>query len=108
MSLKNWILSQFLPEDTDDTCGYGQFKLPEGHPFTPACRIHDDEFNNAATSGKGLHEVDWNLLAAWFHVCEQEPDYFKRCDLALQMCEYWPLARRFGNVLWNLRKEGYK
>lgn len=95
------MLNYVLPRDSSNDCGYGPFKLPASHPFTRACELHDFEFDNAELSGKSLAQVDWDLFYRWVLIAEKYEDPMKRCKLAMDICANWPLARKFGGLLWD-------
>ena len=101
MSLFTRLLKKVLPRDSSNDCGYGPFKLPSNHPFTRACNLHDFEFDNAELSGKSLAQVDWELFNRWALITGAEEDPLKKCKLAMDICAYWPLARKFGGLLWD-------
>lgn len=96
-----------LPQDPDDSAGWGPFKLPPEHPFHRAARLHDIAFRNSATGTDRLSEQDWLLFWRFVMLARAEPDPIQRCHLAMDACRYWPLARHFGRYLWdeNTKKE---
>lgn len=102
MSWLTKAIASLLPEDKECTCGYGPFKLPADHPFTPACRIHDWEFVEAhkGTPDKRLAEVDADLFWRWVLIARKQPTPEKQIELYEDAIKYWPLARRFGVFLW--------
>lgn len=98
------IIRTILPVDRDNSCGYGPFKLPEDHPFTPACNLHDWEFDqaNKGAPDKPLDKADWDLFYRWVLIANNSTgSYEEKCALAMQICKLWPLARTFGGVLWD-------
>lgn len=97
------ILRAILPVDPEPGCGYGPFKLPADHPFTPACNIHDWEFDqaHAGTPDETLIEADADLFWRWAFIARQEKDPVKQMALIEDIIEYWPLARRYGKYLWD-------
>jgi hypothetical protein len=101
MSIFKKIFGRIIPQDTSDDCGVGPFKLPHNHPFTRACQLHDYEFVESHRSGKRLSEVDWDLFYRWVLIAAAEPEPLKRCRLAEDICQYWPIARRFGGWFWD-------
>lgn len=97
------VLRWILPEDKNDVCGYGPFNLGKDHPFTPACEIHDWEFKKShnGTPDKPIDKVDWDLFYRWVLIVKAMPTDAERCKYAREICEYWPLARDFGPLLWD-------
>ena len=103
MSFFKRLLNRILPEDKEVGCGYGPFKLSRDHPFTPACNLHDWEFDraNAGDADKPLAQVDWDLFYRWVLIAKAQKDPEHRAALALEICRYWPLARKVGAYLWD-------
>lgn len=106
----SWIaklLGKVLPEDSSNDCGYGPFKLPHDHPFTRGCNLHDFEFDQAhkGKGNKGISQVDWELFYRWVLIARAEPTYTGKCELASEICKYWPLAHSFGPLLWDGKDE---
>jgi len=55
-------------EDTgEDGCGVGRFKLPPSHPFTPACKWHDMEYELKRFTRKN---VDVGFLTRMLAIAE--------------------------------------
>jgi hypothetical protein len=107
MSFFRKLLSHLLPEDPSNDCGYGPFKLPHDHPFTRGCNLHDFEFEQAhrGKSDKTIDQVDWELFYRWTMIARAAPTHAKRCELAGEICRYWPLARSVGALLWDGKDE---
>lgn len=103
MDILKKLLNYILPEDPDDSAGYGPFRLPspECDWMARAATLHDWEFTNAEKSGKRLSEVDWELFYRWVLEAKSEQDPAKRCHRAREICRYWPLARIAGRYLWD-------
>lgn len=95
------VLSRIIPRDTERAAGYGIFKLPDGHWMHRAAGLHDDAFDYASQNDESLHEVDWMLFYRWVLQVNTNPNYEERCNMALEICRYWPLARYFGRFMWD-------
>ncbi len=103
------LISRIFPEDPNPGCGYLGLRLPDGHPFHKGgCFKHDDAFADANANGlnskKTLNQVDWELFCDWYKTASEAPTDAERCQLASEICRYWPLARLGGKVLWDGRK----
>lgn len=96
------IIRSILPVDSSNDCGYGPFKLPHEHPFTRACTLHDYDFlqSHAGRAEKSINQADADLFWRWALIAHAEQDATKRCKLFEDICEYWPLARLGGKILW--------
>jgi len=97
------IFRRILPHDDAIGCGYGPFKLPPDHPFTPGCTLHDYEFDeaHAGRGTKGIQQVDWELFYRWVLIAKAQQTYATKCALAREICRYWPLAHAVGGYLWD-------
>lgn len=95
------FIGRFLPQDKSNDCGYSVFKLPHEHPFTRACELHDDAYANAETNNQTLSDVDWELFWRWCLIARAASNSARRCKLASEICSNWPLARRFGPLMWD-------
>jgi hypothetical protein len=94
----NWL----LPEDPDDSAGYGPFRLPaECEWMQRAAKLHDYEFEHAEGRGKRVSEVDFDLFYRWVLEARSAEGPLERCKRASQICRYWPIARRFGRLIWD-------
>lgn len=102
MSWITRILKRVLPEDPEPGCGYWIFKLPANHPFTRACNLHDDAFDEAhkGTHDLTLAEEDWRLFFRWAMIARAAQTPEERCALVSEICKYWPKARWAGKYLW--------
>ena len=66
MDILKKILNKILPEDPDDSAGYGPFRLPDSCQWMQrAAMLHDYSFKDAATSGEKLSAVDAQLFYRW-------------------------------------------
>lgn len=97
------LFGWMFPEDKDNGCGYGIFKLPEDHPFSRGCNLHDSDY---ALAHEGLAEktkdiVDWDLFWRWTLLTRAEQDPARRIQLCYDICKYWPLAQIGGNLMWD-------
>jgi hypothetical protein len=107
MNLLIRLLNKILPEDKEAGCGYGPFKLPQDHPFTRGCNLHDWEFGEAheGRGEKSIQQVDWELFYRWVLIARAEQTYTAKCALAREICKYWPLAHSVGPFLWDGKDE---
>lgn len=90
------------PKDPIDRCGYFWVALPQDHPFTPACDLHDYDFS-LARAGKPEHARDVSdalLFYRWSLIASKEQNPQKRIELLWDIIKYWPIAREGGNLLW--------
>lgn len=105
MSLFGRLLRTLIPEDTERGCGYGLLKLPLDHPFNRACDLHDFDFGGAHKEGeayeKSKDQTDFELAYRWMLIARAEPDPVRRCELIMDICKYWPLARYGGSLMWD-------
>ena len=102
MSILSW-LGKLLPRDDCARCGVGPFSLPDSHPFTRACVLHDHEFDlaHAGTPEKTRSQADKELFWRWALIANNTSDAKKACELMEDVCTYWPLARKYGKVFWD-------
>ena len=107
MSWISKLVRKIMPEDKATGCGYGPFRLPSDHPFTRGCNLHDFEFDqaHAGKGNKGIAQVDWELFYRWVLIARAEPTYTGKCNLASEICKYWPMAHGFGPYLWDGKDE---
>lgn len=99
----SWFTKLF-GRDKCDRCGVGVFSLPTDHPFTRACRLHDYEFDqaHAGQNNKTRAEVDAELFHRWALIAKNtSTTKMQECDLLLDICRYWPLARKLGHLFWD-------
>lgn len=103
MNPLKWFLNKVLPQDSDDSAGYGPFRLPSPDCdwMQRAAQLHDISFRESATSGERLSEADANLFWRWAFEAHYEADPIVRCRKFDQICTYWPIARKFGRYLWD-------
>lgn len=103
MSFFKRLLNRILPEDKEVGCGYGPFKLSRDHPFTPACNLHDKDFEDAhnGINERTIDEADWNLFWRMVLIAKSQTTPEKQCAMALEICLEWPLARGFGGITWD-------
>jgi len=79
----------------DDVCGYGPFSLPPDHPFTPACRLHDWDYELSDAPGrqtKTRDEVDRELLRRMLLIAKANNSIRLRAEAYV----FYGLARTFG------------
>jgi hypothetical protein len=87
-----------LPEDKNIGGGYWIFKLPPGHPFTPAFQKHDEWFGlkDKKQPTIGRKAADAELLAGMLQIAGERKSFW----LKTQAYIYFGLARAFGKLLW--------
>lgn len=87
-----------IKRDPNDVCGYTPFNLPPDHPFTPACRIHDWEFDQEeqGAQDKSRRTVDAELLKRMLLIARNNQSF----SLRVQAYTYYALARIFGGIMW--------
>ena len=97
------LINKVLPEDPVPQCGYGPFSLPPDHPFTRACILHDYDFELAhnGQQKKTLDQVDAELFNRWALIAKNAPTVEEQLELMHDICDYWPWARRGGELLWD-------
>lgn len=106
--------NKIFGSDNEDRAGVGPFSLPLDHPFTRAAAVHDFYFVEARNfEAKGrtldmvtLQEADEKLFRAFARVAMNAPTLEERLELMLDVCVYWPAARKVGLWLWQGPKEG--
>ena len=82
-----------LDNDPTDQCGYKAFSLPDSHPFTPACKAHDDAFVNKTIS---RNLADTKLLEDMLAIAKEKKSF----KLKAQAYLLYALARTFGKLFW--------
>lgn len=82
-----------LPNDPKIRCGYSRFSLPEDHPFTPACKIHDEAFEHKLIS---RNLADTHLLKDMLRIARARQSF----KLEIQAYIFYGLARVFGKLFW--------
>jgi hypothetical protein len=100
-----YILTKILPRDTNDSAGYGPFRLPspECDWMQKGAKQHDIDY----TEGNVPRSVaDTTLFISW--VLEawrlDKEDGIKLCNKFEQICFYWVIARKGGQYLWRHKK----
>jgi len=99
--------------DTEDRAGLGPFSLPPEHPFTRFARVHDFYFVEAREwlskgqplDAQTLEITDLKLFRGWVACIYAEPDIEVQIELAMDLCAYWPAARKVGPFLWQGPRE---
>jgi hypothetical protein len=96
-------LRKLLPVDPSPNCGYGPFSLPEDHPFTRACVLHDAAYLEAhkQQNDHSLDHEDAALFYRWTMIARAAPTAAEQVKLMHDICLYWPFARIGGNILWD-------
>ena len=84
--------------DKKNRCGVFPFSLPEQHPFTPICKMHDQVFvaKEQGFPTGGRKRVDIALLSGMLGVAKER----KSLSLKMQAYLYYGLARTFGKIFW--------
>ena len=94
----------YLDPKPDNYFGMGPFKpLANDHPFQRAAFIHDWEFDRShvGEQPKPLAEVDSDLFWRLCLLARAERDPHTQCQLMLDICKYWPIARAMGRFAWS-------
>lgn len=102
MSFFSKLMSIF-EGDEKNYFGIGPFKpLPSDHPFQRAAFLHDWSFEraHAGESEETLAEADEKLFWRMALLAHKQTDPQERCKLMMQICRYWPIARRTGGLFW--------
>lgn len=94
--------------DTEDRAGVGPFSLPSEHPFNRAAKVHDFYFTAARDyekqgkplSSLTLGEADMRLFRAWVATIYAETHPARQLSLMLDLCAYFPAARKVGRYFW--------
>lgn len=82
-----------LKQDPEIGCGYGAFKLPSDHPFSPLCRQHDLAYG-AHIDGfphRPLADADKAFLSAALGIAKEK----KSVSLRIQAFLYFSLITAF-------------
>lgn len=85
-----------LKEDKEIGCGYGAFKLPDDHPFTPLCIQHDLSYS-AHINGfphRPLADADKAFLSAALGIAKER----KSVSLRIQALLYYALITAFRSL----------
>lgn len=87
-----------LPEDKQIRCGYSIFSLPTDHPFTPACKAHDEAFERkeAGTEPGSRNLADTRLLNHMLAIAKERGSL----KLKIQAYALYGIARTFGWLFW--------
>lgn len=95
-------LARLLPEDPNNSAGYGPFRLP-----SPECdwmqsifSMHDRYYEIGPDAGMRLSNIDWRIFRALCIAAELPDDPLERCKRARQICRYWPIMRIAGRYLY--------
>lgn len=106
MSLWSWLMEVAEP-DPENYFGVGPFKpLPKDHPFQRAAFLHDWAFNRARAGDDSLSLADEDAKLFWRLVmlAYDRKNPAKSCELFLDICKYWPIARKCGGLFWSGKK----
>jgi hypothetical protein len=96
-------LMNYFEGDPRDYFGVGPFKpLPVDHPFQRAAFLHDYAFDcsHAGKEEESRASADEKLFWRMTLLAHNQIDPKKRCELMMDICEYWPLARKLGGFFW--------
>lgn len=118
MNIFTRLAQMWQNRNNEDNCfGYWVFKpLPTNDPFQQAAALHDYDFDQAHKLKKSYEktraQADWDLFYRLVLIAKSEGDADKRCDRAMTICRYWPLAREYGHLWWegleSSKKEKYE
>ena len=107
MSWVKDLIRKVLPNDPRRGCGVGPhwlpFRLPDDHPLTRGCDLHDWEFGQSEEGNpdKTLPQVDWDLFYRWVLIAKAAETYEDKCQLAEEICKYWPYVNRYSGYFWD-------
>jgi len=89
-------IAKDLPEDPLVRCGWGPFSLPESHPFTPACALHDNffELKDKGQRVPSRKQVDDLFLDKMLGIAGGN------LWLKAQAYTMYGIARAFGGLFW--------
>lgn len=101
-----YILNNWLPQDSNDSAGWGPFRLPspECDWMQEGARVHDYQYEHSGDRGNDMRasESDGQLFRNWCRAAEAEFDPLKKCKRYAQICKYWPYVRLLGpSYLWD-------
>jgi hypothetical protein len=102
MSIWSWLMNQ-TEADSENYFGAGPFKpLPKDHPFQRAAFLHDWQFERSheGKAEESLAECDEKLFWRMALLAHNQTNPKVRCELMLDICRYWPIARRTGWLFW--------
>lgn len=87
-----------MSADPNEVCGITPFALPEDHPFTVSCQMHDRLFQSHEDGFVTLTraEADKALLRSMLTIAKEK----ESTSLRLQAYAYYGLARVFGRIRW--------
>lgn len=76
--------------------------LPEDHPFTRACILHDYEFglSHEGKAEKTKDEADIDLFYRFALLAKAASTSEEKVKLLMDICKYWPLGREVGRLFW--------
>lgn len=94
-------LAKLLPRDSNNTAGFGPFRLPkECLWMEPVFRMHDHYYDVGPDADMRLSDIDWRIFKALTIAAETVEDPMERCHRARQICKYWPIMRSAGHYLY--------
>jgi hypothetical protein len=100
-------LAKLLPTDPSDRAGYGPFRLPQDAEWMESVfRYHDYYYEIGPEAGMKLSDIDWRIFKALSIAAEIPDDTIERCHRAHQICDYWPIMRSIGHLLYGRHREG--
>jgi len=102
MSFFSWLMGK-VESDPQNYFGVGPFKpLPRNHPFQRAAFLHDwaAERSHAGKPDCSLDESDERFFWRMALLAHGQIDPKKRCELMMDICKYWPIARACGPLFY--------
>jgi len=108
MNPLKWFVNLWKPE-TDNSAGVGPFRLgPEYDWMQIVWNIHDYDYGESdprvtpetPVPETRRSESDWGAFHRLYLIASKEPDPIRRCQMAMQICKIWPIARRGGLYFW--------
>ena len=65
-----------------------------------AANLHDWDYDTGPKEGKRLSQVDAELFKRWSLEALSCEDPMDACHRIMDVCRYWPIARRAGHLLY--------
>lgn len=95
-------LAKLLPYDSDNSAGYGPFRLPDECQWMESVfSMHDHYYIVGPESGMRLSEIDARIFKALsIKATQPELDWMEQCHRIKHICEYWPIMRSVGHYLY--------
>lgn len=102
------IIANQIPRDSDNSGGFGPFRLPEEAAawMSEIFEYHDRYYDigPTLTPPMPLSEIDWRIFRALTIKAESAETDIERCHRAHDICRYWPVMRSVGHYLYGRYK----